>query len=345
MGEGMTVQVKHHLQNHLDEQREHRAVEGYDDPIKTRKVEDVVDIAVHDNADLSDYRYKTRREHYKYPTVSLTHSDGSVEDVEYGTVDVSNVEPVVDVTVIADKMCSVERHEVRFYQCYGVWEETYENNFGQDESYYVLYTDSDDGSPTHHSLNDYRGIIATYPNGNKRFFGDIERHSRDSRHRFDIENAYEPPYSTDDGTFQLKTSNGKIRDATNVVRDTPPSDEDGPTFMINRRSNIPRTAEEIYNAMGPTYTACIKHDSRFGSDVTVSTVKRSLGIWVNTTNHLSDSDRVEALGYPMNAGTYKSPQTHYICDVEDVHSVHVKTPAGEVWTDIENIPELDYNSE
>jgi hypothetical protein len=256
---------------------------------------------------------------YTHPDVTVELLSGETKQISSGRIEShAEIEPMVDITLIKDTTASEEEHVLETYSAYGIWEVSYIHDVFEDErSYVVMRIPNRDGDGVVDYSPMYRGIIAKFPDGEKRQYGSFERHSTTYKNTYDQTSPYDPPVASESGVFTVITPDDIIRDAVCVKRNEDMS------FSIYTDQGSIVASEEITYAHGSLYTACIKHNSSIGpEEYTITSLKRLLGVY-------EDDDHYCFVGYPDNAGVYKSPYKKSI-EKSQVYGMHIKLPDGTI---------------
>ena len=276
-----------------------------------------------DNVANVEYRYNGDDD--DWPTVRLTLDDDSTEEFEYATVNLDDTEPEVTATMVRDSTPSIEYQEVTTHECYGVWRESYEDSFGRTRHSHCLFIERDD-EPVVLSPHNYRGIDVRYPNGERDVYGSLNRHSNTAQGFLADNEPYNPPHQNEEGVLTLNTTQGELYDVENVRRVQHDLGDDF-KFDVTTSSNTIRV-DDINDAEGPCYAACVKHQPTVGGGTTVTSIQRAIGLYLDEAK--DGEYTLTALGFPTSAGIYRPPQTHSIAALGDIESLHIKLPNGTV---------------
>lgn len=327
----MTIEFASHLSNYLDEQKDHRLIEGYPNPIKSKNLRDVMGIQIKDENTYDYPKSRLDKRDYDYPEVKIKYQD-ETQNLGFGTVNVDNTEPKVKVAIINNKLESLDKNKIKFYNCYGVWETQKKDSHQNVIKNHTLFLDDENQQPIRLTINDYTGIIAYYPNGEREIFGDIKQNNNNIENSIDI--IKNEVNNRNNGTFEIETESRLIQDVTNVSR---ACNKKSLHYILDRKNQESIKVSDIEDSEGPTYTACVKSKLDYGNGSCITTIKHAIGLYINTNAEFSDKNRLMAVNHPDNQSVYKRPDVHYVCDVEDIEDLHIKNLNGDIVKDLDMI--------
>lgn len=325
MTTGMTVSVTSHRPNYLEEQEAHRDAEGIpeaDGP--THQIPNAINVEQIRNDDQSE-NWRTRwKDKYQYPEIRVTDATGTEHVFDHALVNLDETDPEVDIWMVHDETASNEHAKVTYYKGYGIQSETYTDTFDKERTSYSVFIQTRDGEDVVLSPHGYRGFIVKYPTGVMRTFGDIERHSLSAQRQNEKESPQSHPYATDDGQFTITADGDTYAGIVNVTRPEP-----GEYILHSSHGNRIRVSD-ITDVEGALYTVTARHESSFGHGVTTTSIQRALGVYIEENPALSPSGEpiLRAVGHPDSAAVHKTPSTYRITELQDIESVLVKTPSG-----------------
>lgn len=265
---------------------------------------------------------------YTYPTIEVEFMDGSVEKYEESMVD-GMINNKLDIDVYLIKKCSksCEKHSIEKYNAWAIWEETFSTKNNTENKSVRIKIASRDGNSTVSLGPTYRGIMAKFPDGEIRTYGDFERHSLSYKRNYNRD--YNPPVTSKSNTFTISTSKGIINNVINVRANR------NYTYAVQTKNSKCIYVKDIYDSKGGKYTICIKQKS---SDkyhtVKTTTYKKHIGVY-------ETNDEYVFIGNPIRAGVHKAP-SKYTIKKNSVVDMHIKKPNGDI---INYIPEYAISGE
>ncbi len=278
-------------------------------PVDSIKLNHVKNIRVIENTHIP---YIIRDEfQYKYPTIQFEFVNGQTETYKNCSIEnLGNKEADIEVYIIGDNRDSDCYHQVEKYMSWAVWENTYTDNWGNEQKTVQLRYPSNDKNKVIQCAPMYRGVMAKYPDGEIRKYGNFERHS----------SAYKSNQShmniTDSNTFNLFTSKGKIKNVVNVIAN------EKLEYTVHTKNREYIEVDKIHDAEGSFYTICLnnkytKHD--------VDNIES----YINAIGWFKDKDKYVIIGKPNSTGVHGGPKRYQI-QKSNVEYMHIKKPDGDI---------------
>lgn len=253
---------------------------------------------------------------YEYSTLQVEFMDGSEKTYKNSHVDgLLDIEPDIEVYVIPDISNSDCRHKVEKYMAWSVWEKTTTDSWNKEQKTVQFQHESKNKDCVIQSTPMYRGVMAKFPDGEIRKYGNFERHSS-----YYNEDSY---INSNSNTFNLSTSQGTIKNVVNVLSNK------NLDYTVQKETGEYIHVDKIYDAEGSFYTVCLENNYSVH-------LMKNIESYVNTIGVFETEDEYIILVNSNSAGVHGGPKRYQI-NKSNVHNMHVKKPNGEIVNSISNI--------